>query len=65
MSWQGLKPGGTIIANSDGPKVDRWPDGAKVYTVPPYKSRTKVLGQTLSQPGDAGRFCCLPVVKST
>lgn len=53
---QGLKPGGTIIANSDGPKVARWPDSAKVYTVPALQIANEVLGKPFLNPAMLGAF---------
>lgn len=53
---QGLQPGGTIIANSDGTRSPGWPDGAKVYTVPALQIANEVLGRPFVNPAMLGAF---------
>jgi len=52
----GLKPGGTLIANSDGPMVDEWPAGVAVYTVPARAIADEVLGRPFLNPAMLGAF---------
>ncbi len=53
---EGLKPGGMIIANSDGPRADRWPEGVLVHTVPALQIATDVLGRPFLNPAMLGAF---------
>lgn len=53
---EGLKPGGMIIANSDGPRADRWPEGVQVHTVPALQIATNVLGRPFLSPAMLGAF---------
>ena len=53
---EGLKSGGMIIANSDGPQAERWPEGMQVYTVPALQIATDVLGRPFLNPAMLGAF---------
>jgi pyruvate ferredoxin oxidoreductase gamma subunit len=52
----GLKSGGVIIANSDGPKWTTWPDGVSVYTVPALQIAADTLGKPFLNPAMLGAF---------
>jgi len=52
----GLKQGGTIVANSDGPPVAEWPAGVTVYTVPAREIADEVLGRPFLNPAMLGAF---------
>ena len=52
----GLKPGGLIIANSDGTKDIAWPEGVSVCHVPALQIALRVLGRPFLNPSMLGAF---------